>query len=135
MGYEAATTHLIAAKAGTAVGSVYQFFADKAAIFNAMELRHTERVKHFWDQNNTPEVTRLPLRAMIHNLIVAVTDLFSQPVSRVVFIQFYLKREIFQSIDESMMCLVHSLRKNRGTRSSGYYQNSGFTSLACISQC
>ncbi|MEM6436234.1 MAG: helix-turn-helix domain-containing protein, partial [Cyanobacteria bacterium P01_D01_bin.115] len=38
VGYEAATTHLIAAKAETAIGSLYQFFADKAAIFKAMEL-------------------------------------------------------------------------------------------------
>jgi AcrR family transcriptional regulator len=29
VGYEAATTHLIAAKAGTAISSLYQFFPDK----------------------------------------------------------------------------------------------------------
>ncbi|WP_410500690.1 TetR family transcriptional regulator [Chroococcidiopsis sp. SAG 2025] len=29
MGYESATTHLIAAKAGTAIGSLYQFFLIK----------------------------------------------------------------------------------------------------------
>lgn len=47
VGYKTATTHQIAAKAGTAVGSLYQFFPNKAAIFNAMELRHIERVKTF----------------------------------------------------------------------------------------
>ena len=36
IGVEAATTHLIAARAGTAIGSLYQFFPDKAAIFHAM---------------------------------------------------------------------------------------------------
>jgi AcrR family transcriptional regulator len=102
VGYEAATTHLIAAKAGTAIGSLYQFFPDKAAIFKAMELRHTDRVKAMWAQVDIPTIVQLPLRQMIQALVVAVADLFEQPVSRVVFVQFYLAREIFQAIDESM---------------------------------
>ncbi|MEH1828516.1 MAG: TetR family transcriptional regulator [Nostoc sp.] len=102
VGYEAATTHLIAAKAGTAIGSLYQFFPDKAAIFQAMELRHVERVKQMWAQVNTPEIVQLPLRQMIHALVNSVAQIFEQPVSRVVFVQFFMAREIFQSIDESM---------------------------------
>jgi AcrR family transcriptional regulator len=102
VGYEAATTHLIAAKAGTAIGSLYQFFPDKAAIFKAMELRHAERVKAMWAEVDIPAIVQLPLRQMIHAIATAVADLFEQPVSRVVFVQFYLTREIFQSIDESM---------------------------------
>jgi AcrR family transcriptional regulator len=102
VGYEAATTHLIAAKAGTAIGSLYQFFPDKAAIFKAMELRHTERVKALWSRADTPEMVRLPLRQMIHGLVSAIAQMFEQPVSRVVFVQFFISREIFQSIDESM---------------------------------
>lgn len=102
VGYAAATTHLIAAKAGTAIGSLYQFFPDKAAIFNAMELRHIERVKVLWADAITPEIVQLPLRQMIHAISMAVAEMFEQPVSRVVFIQFYTSREMFQSIDESM---------------------------------
>ncbi|MBW4562760.1 MAG: TetR family transcriptional regulator [Mojavia pulchra JT2-VF2] len=102
VGYEAATTHLIAAKAGTAIGSVYQFFPDKAAIFQAMELRHVERVKSMWAQVNIPEIVQLSLREMIHALVTSVSQLFEQPVSRVVFVQFFIARQIFQSIDESM---------------------------------
>ncbi|MBW4694243.1 MAG: TetR family transcriptional regulator [Lyngbya sp. HA4199-MV5] len=102
VGYEAATTHLIAAKAGTAIGSLYQFFPDKAAIFKAMELRHAERVQAFWAGVDIPSIVQLPLRQMIHAIASAVAELFEQPVSRVVFVQFYLAREIFQSIDESM---------------------------------
>ncbi len=102
VGYEAATTHLIAAKAQTAIGSLYQFFPDKAAVFNAMELRHIERVKVMWAQTNTPEIVQLPLRPMIQAITGAVAQLFEQPVSRVVFIQFFGSRQIFQSIDERM---------------------------------
>lgn len=102
VGYPAATTHLIAAKAGTAIGSLYQFFPDKASIFKAMELRHVERVKLMWTQVNIPEIVKLPLRPMIHALVTDIAKLFEQPVSRVVFVQFYTAREIFQAIDESM---------------------------------
>ncbi len=102
VGYEAATTHQIAAKAGTAVGSLYQFFPDKASIFNTMELRHVENVKAMYAQSNTPEIVLLPLRQMMHLLVSATTKLFEHPVSRVMFIQFYTQRQNFQSIDESM---------------------------------
>jgi len=102
VGYEAATTHQIAAKAGTAIGSLYQFFPDKASIFNTMELRHVESVKAMYAQANQPEIILLPLRQMIHILVSATTQLFEHPVSRVMFIQFYTQRQNFQSIDESM---------------------------------
>jgi AcrR family transcriptional regulator len=102
VGYEAATTHLIAAKAGTAIGSLYQFFPDKATIFKAMELRHVERVKSMYAQTNTSEIARLPLRVMIRSLVNSVAQLFEQPVSRVVFVQFFMAREIFHAIDDNM---------------------------------
>jgi AcrR family transcriptional regulator len=102
IGYEAATTHLIAAKAGTAIGSVYQFFPDKAAIFLAMELRHTERVKAMWAQANGSDIASLPLRQMMRALVRSVSVLFEDSISRVVFVQFYVSRQIFQSIDDSM---------------------------------
>jgi AcrR family transcriptional regulator len=102
VGYETATTHLIAAKAGTAIGSLYQFFPDKAAIFKAMELRHVERVTAMWAQVDIAALAQLPLRPMIQVLTQAVAELFEQPLSRVVFVQFFLARQIFQAIDDSM---------------------------------
>lgn len=102
VGYDAATTHLIAAKAGTAIGSLYQFFPDKAAISKAMELRHVERVKLMYAEVEASGLVQLPLRQMIHALVTAIANLFENPVSRVMFVQFYTARQIFQSIDESM---------------------------------
>jgi AcrR family transcriptional regulator len=101
VGYDAATTHLIAAEAGTAIGSLYQFFPDKAAIFKAMEIRHVERVKQMWAEIDIPTIVQLPLQVMVHSLVVAVGNLFEHPVSRVVFMQFFLARQIFQTIDDS----------------------------------
>ena len=102
MGYEAATTHQIAERAGTAIGSLYQFFPDKAAIFNAMELRHLERVETMWGQANAQELWRLPLKEMLAQLTAGVAELFEQPVSRVMFVQFYTARDRFQTIDDGM---------------------------------
>ncbi len=102
VGYEATTTHLIAAKAGTAIGSLYQFFPDKAAIFYAMELRHTERVAALWAELDNPEIVKLPLAEMVTIMIDRAAQLFADPVSRVIFVQFYTARELFQAIDESM---------------------------------
>ncbi len=101
VGYTAATTHLIAAQAGTAIGSLYQFFPDKAAIFQAMELYHVDRVKKMWATAGSTDLAALSLRDTIHSLVTSVIQIFDDPVSRVVFVQFFESREIFQSIDDS----------------------------------
>lgn len=102
LGYEATTTHLIAAKAGTAIGSLYQFFPDKAAIFYAMELRHTERVAAMFADLSNSDIGELPLADMIAAMVDRTAELFAHPVSRVIFVQFYTARELFQAIDERM---------------------------------
>ncbi len=101
VGYTAATTQLIAVQAETAIGSLYQFFPDKAAIFQAMELYHVERVKQMWAQAGSLDLSHQSLRFTIHLLVQSVVNIFDDPVSRVVFVQFFESREIFQSIDDS----------------------------------
>jgi AcrR family transcriptional regulator len=102
VGYAQATTHMIAARANTAVGTLYQFFPDKAAVFKAMEQRHIENVRQFWDSLDDFDVTQISLRELIHFLSLAVSKLFENPVSRVIFIQFFVARDAFQTIDEGM---------------------------------
>ena len=101
VGFEAATTHAIAARANTAVGSLYQFFPDKLAIFNALELRHVERVYFMWDKLSRPEIIQLPFADFIHTLVTQVEQLFTNPTSRIVFAQFFLSPKIFKNIDAS----------------------------------
>ena len=45
-GAGAVTTNRIAEVAGVSIGSLYQYFPDKQAIFNALHERHVEDVKH-----------------------------------------------------------------------------------------
>ena len=101
VGFEAATTHQIAACAQTAIGSLYQFFPDKLAIFNALELRHVERVYVIWEQLLQPEIVQLPFTDFIHILVTQFQKLFAQPTSKVVFFQFFTAPIIFKNIDGS----------------------------------
>ena len=101
VGFEVATTHAIASKANTAVGSLYQFFPDKLAIFNALELRHVDRVYVMWDKLSRPEVIQLPFTDFIHTLVTQGQQLFTSPISRIVFVQFFTSPTIFKNIDVS----------------------------------
>lgn len=101
VGFEAATTHAIAAKAKTAVGSLYQFFPDKLAIFNALELRHVDRVYLMWDKLSRPEIIQLPFADFIHTLVTQGQQLFEQPTCRIVFVEFFTSPTIFKNIDVS----------------------------------
>jgi AcrR family transcriptional regulator len=49
VGYEAATTDAIAAQAGASIGSLYQFYPNKQAIFDAVARRHLDRASELFD--------------------------------------------------------------------------------------
>src|SRR5579859_3967630 len=44
-GFEAATTEAIAARAGASIGSLYQFFPSKQALFNAIAQRYLDKTR------------------------------------------------------------------------------------------
>ena len=101
VGFETATTHAIAARANTAVGSLYQFFPDKLAIFNALELRHVERVRAIWERLFSPEIVQLPFPQFVSVVTTQFQKLFEQPTSRIVFSLFFTSPTIFKNIDAS----------------------------------
>src|SRR5690348_8081555 len=49
IGYEAATTEAIAREAETSIGSLYQFFPNKQALFDAIAARHIEKSRAAFD--------------------------------------------------------------------------------------
>ncbi len=100
VGYEAATTHSIAERAGTAVGSLYQFFPDKRALFKALEVRHIERVHTAWASLDALPLEDLAFEEFMERLLATYAGIFADATSRVVFVLFYTSRQIFQSIDE-----------------------------------
>src|SRR5262245_59304930 len=70
-GYETATTEAIAKAAGTSIGSVYQFFPNKHAIFDAIARRHLERARALFDQLVGPRALDLPWEELLERAIDA----------------------------------------------------------------
>lgn len=101
VGYEAATTHAIASRAGTAIGSLYQFFPDKLAIFHALEERHMEQVTAIHAKIMTAEMAQLPLEQMIQQIVETFADYFEHPGPKVVYIQYFVAPEMFKYFDDS----------------------------------
>jgi AcrR family transcriptional regulator len=75
VGYEAATTNAIAERAGASIGSLYQFFPNKAAIFQALTARHHAQLRELFDQVLRVEDVREPLGMWIDRIIDAIWKL------------------------------------------------------------
>lgn len=69
VGYEAATTNAIAARAGMSPGSLYQFFPHKEAIAAALAARYVEQLRAVHAVALTPGVARLPLDALLDRVV------------------------------------------------------------------
>ncbi len=73
-GYEDATTNRIAEQAGVSVGSLYQFFPNKAALLHALQREWLARVEGEMGAALSPEPAR-PLGAVIDGVIAAFETL------------------------------------------------------------
>jgi transposase-like protein/AcrR family transcriptional regulator len=101
VGYEAATTHAIALRAHTAIGSLYQFFPDKLAIFHALEALHMESVSKIIAKLLAPETLELSIEQMMRKLVSTYADYFESSIPRIVYLQYFVAPEMFQLFDES----------------------------------
>jgi AcrR family transcriptional regulator len=69
VGYDRATTNMIAARAGVSPGSLYQFFPNKEAIAHAYAAAATARLHQVYDTVLAPEVIALPLKDFLDTFI------------------------------------------------------------------
>jgi AcrR family transcriptional regulator len=74
-GYAATTTKEIAARAKVPIGSLYQFFPDKAAIVKALAIRYIQQLHHRFAELEAIEFSDLPLSIYVDRLI-DITDRF-----------------------------------------------------------
>jgi AcrR family transcriptional regulator len=89
-GFAAATIQQIADRANTAVGSIYQFFPDKLAIFHALFTEHLQQVDILEAEFFTGEVN-LPLVERISDYMDTYIRYFEQPIPRCIILQDYLQ--------------------------------------------
>jgi AcrR family transcriptional regulator len=74
-GYATATTNAIATRAKVPIGSLYQFFPDKAAIVQALAVRYAEQLHDRFAALDSEELSTLPLSDYVSK-IIDVTDRF-----------------------------------------------------------
>jgi AcrR family transcriptional regulator/transposase-like protein len=117
-GFAAATMQQIADRANTAVGSIYQFFPDKLAIFNALFAEHL-RLTETIEVNFFAQDISVPLASGISDYIDAYTIYYEQPIPRCVAVQYYL-----QPIGDmdSMMADLPNLQSISFKRHANFYR-------------
>ena len=74
-GYDATTTNAIATRAHVPIGSLYQFFPDKAAILQALGMRYIELLHQQITVLHTSETAKLPLSTYVDR-VIDTTDQF-----------------------------------------------------------
>lgn len=72
-GFSAITTNRIAEVAGVSIGSVYQYFPDKSAIFAALHQRHIEEIDRLFERTFVAYAAS-PLDDLIGAMIEAMID-------------------------------------------------------------
>jgi AcrR family transcriptional regulator len=88
IGYEAATTRAIAARAEISVGSLYQFFPDKEAILKALAVRYLQTQYQKILDLHTPQSITLPLSSYVDQMIDVFDQFYTDyPGSRAIFEQ------------------------------------------------
>ena len=93
LGFEAATTEGIAARAGTSVGSIYQFFPNKHALFDAIGSRYLEEVRMLFEAMTTKEALKADWGDLLDGAIDAFAALHKHSVGfRAVWLNLQLSR-------------------------------------------
>jgi AcrR family transcriptional regulator len=88
-GYDATTTNAIAARAQVPIGSLYQFFPDKAAILQALAIQYGEQLHQHLTVFLDPAMVRtLSLPVYVERLIDAADQFFTdQPGYYAIFME------------------------------------------------
>lgn len=71
VGYDAATTEQIAERAGSSIGSLYQFFPNKTALFEALCANYLERARKLFEELLEQSAASAPWTELIDRTIDA----------------------------------------------------------------
>ncbi len=99
-GYDAATTEAIAARAEASIGSLYQFFPNKRALFDAITHRYLGRVKAFFGELVARGAGTLSWPDLVDTIIDAFWTFARQSKAfRAVWIQGHYSPELLHASD------------------------------------
>ncbi len=94
-GFEAATMEGIAERAETSIGSIYQFFPNKLALFNALARSYHEKVRSFFDVLLGDALLALPWADIVDQGIDAFAAFHEQEVGfRAVWVGLQVTPEV-----------------------------------------
>jgi AcrR family transcriptional regulator len=101
VGFEAATMEVVAQRAQSSIGSVYQFYPNKAAVFNAINLRYLEKVALLFEEL----VPQADVTVGWESLLDQVIDMFyefhlSDPMFRAIWLSSMVSTELVQADEE-----------------------------------
>ena len=74
-GYDAVKTNHIARRAGVSIGSIYQFFPNRVAIFHALAVRYLDRISEVLAKKLATAQAR-PWRAVIDDVIDTLAEIW-----------------------------------------------------------
>lgn len=137
-GYTATTTSAIASRAQVPIGSLYQFFPDKAAILQALAQRYGESLHQQLVALDEAELAALPLSAYVDQLIDTTDRFFTEnPGYHAIFMEAQgTVRELEQieaSADAQLMQeLARSLAKRDASLYSADYEAIAFVLVKAI---
>lgn len=98
-GYAATTTREIAATAEVAIGSLYQFFPDKAAILQALAERYSDMLDEHLQSFDTLEMNQIPLAEYVKRLVEGIEQFFTEyPGYHAVFMEI---KTVMPEMDEA----------------------------------
>jgi AcrR family transcriptional regulator len=103
-GYGDTTTNAIALEAKVSIGTLYQFFPDKAAILQALSLQHAVQLRqHVTAVLDTAEVVALPLPEYLDRLIGAIYQFFIEnPGYQAIFMEVQGTMPELDEIDRAL---------------------------------
>lgn len=94
-GFETATMEGIAARAETSIGSIYQFFPNKLALFEEIARRYRDKLRGFFDAILEGPLFDQPIREILEAAIEAVWAFHeSEPAFRAVWVGLGLTEQV-----------------------------------------
>ena len=109
-GFAAVTVQQIADRANTAVGSIYQFFPDKLAIFRALFTKHLQQID-LLEAEFFKGAVDAPITQKIDAYLDPYFSYFEQPIPRCILIQNYLQpieglAELMSALPARSLCKI-----------------------------